>query len=309
VGKARKAGVVLVAVLPGLLWAGPAVAKKGKPKQSGPTVTRVATSSASGNGQILSASPSCPARTRAAGGGFRVQPAPNLDVAPYVYESQLTGPVSWRASAVIGDTNPPSEAVTLTVYVYCRRRAPITTTEHASVPTSATELPVVGPTATADCLGRKVVAGGFSTDLPVVVRQHSFPPSISVIDSYRSSATAWSTRVMSRAPAGRLTTYAYCAARGRLPFAVSRPAGPPPGTVTNNQNVTSAVPCPKRLKGASAAVGGFAQDAVSSPPLAPQHFFIYESRRAGKKQRGGWVTSGISIFGNPTLLTSIAYCL
>ena len=232
--------VPLVAILAGLLaLAGTAEAKQQGKKQKRGIVTRTAFGTVAGNFAILSATATCPKRSRAVGGGFAV-PAPRTGYSPLVFESQKVGQRGWRASAQMGQ-DAPFDPITIAVDVYCRRGAPKTATVASTVPTvDASAFHLNGPATSASCpSNRRLTGGGFSTPPPL--------SSIGAANSMRRSeptGNSWTSEVESDNAPSSLTSYAYCARRKASPpmpavAATASGANPAPASTSVTATCTS----------------------------------------------------------------------
>jgi hypothetical protein len=271
-----------------------AAASPGSPK--GPAAAPVegtADAQATGNGSTATATASCPAGTKATGGGFDA-PSSN-EVMGLVYESVKAGNAGWRASVQVFDLNLPS-TLTLTTYVYCERAAPHLKTASSTAPTDGEVQ--LGPTVSASCPdARPALAGGF----------HMPPPLISPLvtdlffDSVRSGgsrlgAWGWDTRVIT-GPAGpsTVTGEAYCGTHGE---AASETTG---SSVPNNRDVTTSAATADCPAGLHPVAGGFSQ-----PDSGPASFFlVYSSRRVGDS----WQVRGLHSGTEPGVgLNGFAYC-
>jgi hypothetical protein len=290
--EARRSAIRLMALVLCFTLAagGAAEAKKKKKKKPGPVVTRSATSTVAGKGQIATATATCPGKTRAVGGGFAATPSTNNGFV-IVHESQKVGQNAWRASAQSFDFDAP-DPVSLTTHAYCRRRAPATTAAQLTVPTPA--LQALGPIATANCPpGRRAVAGGFSTNPPV------FGDEISnlVTHSLPSGTGGWFSQVVSQASSA-LTSYVYCAKLKKAPSLVTA-AAPPNATAESISTATASCPG-KRV----ATDGGFSQLGIDADP--GHYFLMYESQASGRDWRVSGVRAGSA--GVPLTMSSSAYC-
>src|SRR5262249_40858907 len=123
----------------------------------------IATARTSGNRSTATATAKCPHGTKVAGGGFNAPSS--ADLVGLVYESVKVGHSSWRASVQLYDLGDAS-SLTLTTYVYCRARFPVTKTSSKTVPTTGRLQ--LGPTAAASCpKGESALAGGFHMPPPL----------------------------------------------------------------------------------------------------------------------------------------------
>jgi hypothetical protein len=290
-----RAFVVLATAVVVLVPATSAEAKSKKPTR----VTQMSAPSAPaiGDRAIATATATCPPKARAVGGGFlQTAPVATMTVAAQgsVYESQKVGQNAWRASSQLF-TNQAGSILNLETYVYCRRGAPKTTTAVATEPQA--NGPAIDLPPTASCLGKKkVLAGGFSTPPPF-----SAPgASTIVLDSVRSGAQAWTSRLLALGNASTLTSYAYCAKAKKGP---TGPSVASPVTTGTGSLASAAAPCPAKKKTLG---GGFSQpQATADLPASKLGFFIpYESRRIGN----AWAVSGMFAGSPPGTIVSTAYC-
>jgi len=249
--------------------------------------TASATASATGLGQIASATASCPPGTDAIAGGFE---APSSSaVLGMVFESVKSGKRSWRASVQLLDLGTPS-TLTLTTHVYCRK-ATLIKTVSATVPTDGRTQ--IGPSVTAACEGGNVaLSAGYSIPAPLIGQVVT----ALILDLRRVSTSAWEARAATgNAAPSTFTLETYCA----------HPKNDPPleATVSSEPNSTSfarstaTVAC----EGAGATFGGFAQ-----PLSAVNSFLIVDESRLSEE---GWRASAVHSGSNPPVtLSSTAYC-
>ncbi|HET8975017.1 MAG TPA: hypothetical protein VFN15_00195 [Solirubrobacterales bacterium] len=255
--------------------------RKAKRKAPGPVVTRSSSSTGSGAGAVVSATATCPKKTRAISGGFS-ETVPNLEaVAGIVFESQRATARSWRVSAQIRGSGAP---VTLTSHVYCRRRAPKLAGASTTLPTGELPGAAFGPTATASCRGkRRALAGGFVTPAPLVGGSVKNLVAGSLPGSPRDwTALAISTPV----GASSVSAFAYCAKAKELP-GLSRAGATGPATAADAASSTvTTPPCAGKRR---ALAGGFSQTTTGTP--SGGFFLPYESVRA--EDGRSWRVSGI----------------
>jgi hypothetical protein len=295
---------VVAGALTALLVCGPAAAaapaKQRVKKGSRGIHIRTATSQASGNGAIVTATAVCPRRAAVVTGGFALEPPLSGEVQGVVYESQRASRRSWRASAQIADPGPPAEAVTLTTTVSCRRFAPKLKGVVRTVAIPAAFPPALSPAITAVCpKGGRVISGGFLTNPPVAPGSAG-AAAITVTDSYRSGARGWAMRAFGGGAPGSLTSIAYCARKAKSPVAV-RGAGTTIAT-SLTESFDSAQCGGKKLKRPPPLGGGFSQNPATSAPFG---WFVI---RASFPRLSTWFVEGDHIGPTSTTLTSLAYC-
>jgi hypothetical protein len=301
-------GVTTLAVLATLVFGGTALATQHHKKKLGKIVTATASSSASTSFAIMSATASCPKKTRAVGGGFFVGPTnvmfipPTPTFAPAVYESQMVGNNAWRVSVQV-PTNTSSTLFNMLASVHCRKGLPATTSVSTTVPTPAGVM--VGPSATSSCPRKqKVISGGFATPPPY------FPGGQSdlITDSAPLGGTGWQSRVVSQPVAGMLTNYAYCA-RFKKPL---KPPLQSTNTLSSSINAADAFvrdSCPNKK---AAGGGGFSQPNAQASPMGLFQY-LNESQRvvfltAGASVGTGWEVSALHEGTTTTSLVSTAMC-
>jgi len=261
---------------------------RGGPHPSAAPLEASAAADVSGDGSTASVTATCPAGTKAAGGGFDVPSSG--DAAGLVYESVKVHQHAWRASVQLLDPGDPS-TLTLTTYAYCRAHFPATKSTTRTVKTSGEVQ--IGPTASARCPhGQFAIAGGFQMPPPLL------SPTVTELffDSARAGVSGWDARVVT-GPAGpsSLTSEAYCSKAVRAP--VEATASSTPNGLDSTIS-TAAAACPPGL---SPAAGGFSQpdSAVVS------FFFVTSSRRVGDS----WQVQGLHSGGDPVVaLDAAAYC-
>jgi len=280
--------VATLAVMP------PALAKPNGKKAKHGIVTRTAFGTVAGDDAILSATASCPKRTRALGGGFAA-PAPRTGTSAIVFESQKVGQRGWRASAQLSQA-APFDPVTIAVEVYCRAGAPATTTVTSTVPTvEAAPLHMNGPATSAPCPSNlRLTGGGFSTPPPL-----SLSGAANSVRRSEPTGNSWTSEVESDNAPSSLTSFAYCAKRKASPPS-SPVATTVPGVNPAPTSTSATATCPGKR---TMAGGGFAQTYILT--LGGGAFQVYESRRAGKS----W-TAVSSQGGDSTAITfsSVGLC-
>jgi hypothetical protein len=243
---------------------------KGKAPKRG-VLTRTAFGTVAGDRAILSATATCPKRTRAVGGGFAIPP-PGSAYSALVYESQKAGQRQWRASAQMGQGSPFIPK-TITAEVYCRSGAPKTTTVTATVPTEeGTPLHLNGPATSAPCpSNRRLMGGGFSTPPPL----GDFGAA-NVVRRSEPTGNSWTTEVESDNHASSVSSYAYCAKLKGAP-----PVTPVAATVPGVDPAPSSTPVTATCAGKRTMVGGGFTQAYQLQ-MGGGTFQVFESRRAGK---------------------------
>jgi len=244
--------------------------RKGKAPKRG-ILTRTALGTVAGDRAILTATASCPKRTRAIGGGFAVPP-PESGYSPLVFESQKIGQRQWRASAQMGQASPFTPK-TITVEAYCRRGAPATTTVTSTVPThEAVPLHANGPATSASCpSNRRLTGGGFSTPPPL----SDFGAANGVRRS-EPTGNSWTTEVESDNAPSSVSSYAYCAKLRGTPSLTAVAATVPGVNPAPSSTSVTATCVGKRTM----VAGGFGQTYVLS--VGGGTFLVVESRRVGK---------------------------
>ncbi len=285
---ALAAGLLLVA-----LPAGASAAKAGKHHRAGSVVTRSTTIQLPPH-QLLTATATCPAGTRAVGGGF-VGGAPSGLEPTVVTESRRSGGRSWIASGL--RASPLTTATgSLTAIVRCRSGAPKIREVAASTSLPAATGPGDHPraTVTATCAGkRRAISGGFSSEADPTQALAVLPE-----DSQRvAKGRAWNFTASHNNPASRkLTSYAYCA-RARV--------GTRTGSVSLTGDLTTksadTQPCGAGLSPIS---GGFLTSTATLTNGGDTIFVL-----ASLPQGGGWRTTGMHSGAKSTgKLQSFAYC-
>ena len=292
--RTRMTGALAAGLLLAGLAIGPAgaTAKRGHAHPAGAVVTRSTTIQLPPH-QLLTATATCPAGTRAVGGGF--SGAPGGIEPTVVTTSRRSGARSWIATGL--RASPLTTATgSLTAIVRCRSGAPKISEIAASTTLPAATGPGDHPraTTTATCPGkRRAISGGFSS-------QADPTQALTVLaeDSHRiSKGRSWSFTASHNNPAPRqLTAYAYCA-RARV--------GSKSGSASLTGDLTTksadSQPCGG---GRSPISGGF----VASPATLANggnSVFVLASMPQG----GGWRATGMHSGGKSTgKLQSFAYC-
>jgi hypothetical protein len=240
---------------------------------AGASAAQTATSTVVSGG-VGTATAQCPKGSRATGGGFRF-PSFSLSNAA-VYENRKVGKRRWRAS--VASNGGPDFA--LTTIVYCSKSASSTKQRQSTV----TFFGFSGALAECDT-GERARAGGFVANADV------FSSGFFINSSIRSNPDEWQATNGVPSPAS-VRAIAYCA-KGGTPRSRS-------GSVNTSASGTDltalSATCPK---GTKPGAGGFAQNSNFA-----SFVFVNESFRVGK----AWQTSGFKPNGNPTTLTSVAYC-
>jgi len=280
---------VPVAVVAALsLAAVPAQAQR--PIAGGKLFTATETAAPVTEGQIASATASCPGKTNAVAGGWATTPP--LTIAPIngghyldVYESQMVGGDQWRVSAVQYLGNSDS----LTVYLYCqKRKGSLSSSSETVLLPSANH---AAAESEAECRRGRVLSGGFITEPP------SGGNATVVTASHRAANRVWAssaTRVATTGQVRTLTAIAYCAKASRIrqrsaTIPVLGPVGASHKATPRN--------CQKKSK---PRAGGFAV-----PPLASglnNTAVVHETRLVGRR----WIAAA-SATGNGTNSTVTAY--
>ena len=254
-----------------------------------PLKIKQATASANvvGSFNVATATASCPAKTKAVGGGYVTsQPSiPNHWL--NVYESQRLNNKQWRVSGVEYFPAPATDS--LVAYVYCEALRAKVRTVAATIPLTPT---LHGTTSVlALCpKGRKAISGGFLG-----------PAANAGNGSYISRSTlglnGWvvdATNLMG--VPGAVTAFVYCAKVGKVNQLSADVAVLGPG------NSVRSARTPRCAKRKTARAGGFA---TSTPVGGLQATaLVYESRRIGAT----WLSSA-SASGNSTSSTLVSTAL
>jgi hypothetical protein len=244
--------------------------QKGKNQKRG-ILTTTAFGTVAGDRAILSATATCPKRTRAVGGGFAAAPS-GTGYSALVFESQKVGQRQWRASAQMSQASPFTPK-TITVEAYCRRGAPATTTVASTVPTvDAAPFHMNGPATSAPCpSNRRLTGGGFATPPPL----GEFGAA-NVVRRSEPTGNSWTTEVESDNHASSVSSYAYCAKLKRSSPLTAVAAAVPGANPEPESTPVTATCAGKRTM----VAGGFAQTYLLE--LGGGAFQVLESRRVGK---------------------------
>jgi hypothetical protein len=289
-----------------LAFAGTADAKKKhKKKKVAPVVSATATATGTAENQILAATATCPAGTRAVGGGFSTPPLPPMPQdAGAASASHKVGANQWLASMeVLGTPGPP---VVLTTVVYCRKGAPVTTPVSITSSLPASGSPPITPTpANAACpAGQAQLSGGFAID--------TLGPALP-LSSSRLDPLTWQATAVAGDPGHTITSQADCAKKPKMkkgkkgkkrkgtklatPTEVIGSATSDPAVI----NTTATATCPA---GRRAVNGGFSQPGAVSSATSSFIFLVTESQAVGNT----WHVSGFDEIPNPGTLRSHVYC-
>ena len=304
------AGKVLALVAVAMLaLVGSADAKKKKKHKVPPVVTATATATGTVGGQIFSATATCPAGTKALGGGFSAPPlTPSSDDLAVAVASHKVGANQWQATAqFIGGPGPP---VTLTTYAYCRKGAPVTTPVTVSTPIPDFVEGVSGATpANASCpAGTVQLSGGFAMD---VVLGSSTSPIAIPLSSNRTDPLTWQATAIAGETGHTITSQADCAknpkakkGKKRKKKKKLRTPTEVTGDVTSpdfSESVSATALCPTKT---FAVNGGFSHSGFSVSN--PYFFLITESQAVGTT----WRVTGFLIEGDngQQQLRSYGYC-
>jgi hypothetical protein len=288
----------------------PALAKKKKRKSAalGPVVTVSAIgNSTSAQGQVSTATATCPPRTVAMGGGFT---SPLTDTTTMVVERSFrSSDTSWTVSG-----RNFAGTASVTGHAYCRRAPrPIThVTATGLIPSGI----LMSGTAGAQCPSNlRLIGGGFETTAGPGPGQQSFPQV-----SATTAEGIWTVRGLNNnLGAQTVTAHAYCLGGIRPPTVVATtntgtvaPAGSVSTTSPACPNLRkkpkkSAAPVKKRRKKRPRQVlsaGGF----LSPIPLSGDLTTIYADSRIGS---GGWLATGVGSGPNAGTLsvTSQGICV
>jgi hypothetical protein len=282
--------------------------KKHKKKKLAPIVTATATATGVSASQIVSATATCPGKTKAVGGGLSTPPLAPMPVdAGLATASHKVGTTQWLASMeFIGEPGPP---VVLTTTVYCRKGAPGTTPV-----TVTTSLPQAGSGSTpipanATCpAGTVQLSGGWAID-------RIFNPGSDLVglplSSNRLDPLTWQATALATEPGHTLTSQADCAKqpkakKGKKGKKKKKKKLVTPTEVTGDtttavaiQNTTAIATCPV---GMSPVNGGFSQPGFNINN--PFFFFITESQAVG----GTWRVTGFAEGDGVGTLRSHGYC-
>jgi hypothetical protein len=318
-GAARIAALIAI-LMPVLLGAASAEAKKKGKKPKSPPVTAISAAQAtSGDNQQVTATATCPPGLIAVGGGF--QSPPVLDAgAPtdlnLVYESRRAGDSAWQVSAVREDTGSPGPDLPVTAIVDCRstklagkkpagkkavaakkkKKKKLRIIE-ASAPAVAAGADEAQAQATATCPGKtQALGGGFSTSpTPVAVEPEAFSY---VWSNHRTSPTTWFAAISNVGTVQRtLTSYAYCAAGLKIAETTASVPLPASGATVTSATATTP-PCPK---GKALLGGGF-----DNTP-ATQHSALALLTEFNPAN-GSWRLGTLNLNVLPGTISSSAYC-
>jgi hypothetical protein len=291
---------LLVASCLVLLVPAEAGAAKKKPKASlGPVSTVSAVGPVAAPGFVSTATATCPAGTKAIGGGYLAPFGSGASMV--VTRSFRSGERSWTAGGI-----SVSGSAATTVEAYCRKTKLVV----ADV-TSAVTLPAVAAATAATAAtcpsGWKLVSGGFQGTYTGNGTAFAFP-----LTSLSASAGVWSVVGIntSASNAQQIVAHAYCVSGIRQPKVLSAvatrilaPAGSP-GSATSPK-----CPKPKKPKKGKkkpprrrVSGGGFS---VPTPPATPIPA-VTDSRISG----GAWLTAAAAVSGaaGPVPITSQAIC-
>ncbi len=268
--------------------AGPAGAAKLK--------TRSATVATTTDGQLVSATATCPKGRKAAGGGFTAEAAIDTGVSAtdfiVVYESRRSGPRSWVVSGGRQDTGNPGPRLDMTALVNCRPK-PFKIWE-VSASTGIAGLNAATGSATAPCpAGKQAAAGGFSVTPPSLSGPLNF---VLIYESFASAGAKWtSSGFNSGGATKKLTSYSYCKGPP-TPHLRSATSAIPPGAVLPPSAAVTPT-CQGKVK---AAGGGF-----QAPPNSVTAPVITESQRVGHTWRAAAINLSPTLSGS---ITSFGYC-
>lgn len=277
---ARRALVGMTAMLLAVS-AAPAMAKKhGKRKKGlGAVVTKTATATGSTDGQVVSATATCPKGKQAFGGGYSFTPESKVTV--YIFESVRSGKRTWRVSGTYDRfaVPPPFPAETLSVSVYCRSLAKPISDRSAAVTVPATAPFRASTSAACPTSAGKLLAGGFSL-APAPTGNLDY----ATVRSSLASGTGWAVTgaVDNSATARTLTAHAYCAKGLKAPAIVSAAASSPVGVKQTVSGSSPACPGKRRM-----SAGGFD---IAGTMLVPTQT---ESRIVGPAWKASFQNFGI----------------
>jgi hypothetical protein len=305
-----------------LLVAPAAEAKKKKPKRVPVTIkTGVATTTA--DGQLASATATCPKGLIALGGGFSdglvfVAPGSITDL-HLVFESRRSGPGSWTASGVRRDQGGEGNPINLTASVICRtptlkpkkaaqpkgagtaKRKPKKLTLSEAVSNSPQVAMSQPATATATCpAGASAISGGFSSSpLP-----NASPQAFPLFNSTRRTAPdSWNVSMFNLGATPRtLTSHVYCSSRASTREVAAVTVLPASVSVLESAKALS----PSCSKGRARVAGGF--DIAQTSPTTATALFT-ESLAVGTGT-GAWQSTAYNLSAsNAGTIGSFAYCL
>jgi len=293
-----------------LAFAGTADAKKKKRHKVAPVVTATATATGTVEGQIISATATCPSGTRAVGGGFSTPPLPpDPQDSGVATASHKVGANQWVASMQVIGT--PGPAVVLTTTVYCRKGAPVTTPVSTTtlLPQSSSPPFAVTPS-NATCAAKQVqLSGGFSASS--VVSSSGFD--VLVLSSNRVDPLTWQVTGLGVTAGQTLVSQADCATRpkakkGKKHKKKKKLVTPTEvtgdvisaGSGSSVATATAIATCPSNMK---AVKGGFSQPGALTGS-SPFFYFLTESQAVGNT----WHVSGFNESSSAGTLRSHGYC-
>jgi hypothetical protein len=321
----RGAGRIgLVAILvPVLIGAASAEAKKKHKKPKSPPVTVVSASkSTSADNQQVTVTASCPSGLISVGGGFLSPPllvagAPtDLNV---VYESRRAGDSAWQVSAVREDSDANGPDLGIVASVDCRtaklaakkpagKKATVAnkmkkkkqkTLRITEVSASGASAPTSGAQAeaTASCPpGTQALGGGFSSSpAPDLSAHASFPYFWA---DYRTSPTSWRAAYSNIGTIARtVTTYADCAAGLNISETNGSATLPASGTTVSGATALTP-PCPT----GKALLGGGFNDTPASMTSA------LALLKGSSADNGSWGVAALNGAAVGGTLGSFGYC-
>jgi hypothetical protein len=316
----RVGGIVVIgALLPMLLGASPADAKKKKKKPKSPPVTVVTnTQTTSTDNQQLTVTATCPAGKIAVGGGITALPSftgTTLNGLHIIYESRRLGTNAWQGSVVRDDGGGPGPALPVTTSVDCRtpklatkkagkagtdskkkkvKKLKITEATATGTAPPDSEAPIA---ATATCPPKTLaLGGGFSSSPTPDLSASAFPLFFA---SYRNTPTTWLSAFINAGSVVRTaTSYAYCAAGLKLAETSGSAALPGSSVTSVGQAIAIAPAC---TKGRSLLGGGFNNSQPTDPGPAP--FLDSTAALSRTWQVGAW---NLSL--DPGTLGATGYC-
>jgi hypothetical protein len=278
----------------------PAQAKKSQRKPLGPVVTVSATGNlVASEGQVSTATATCPAGKTMIGGGFSAPlAAGSAGHGLAVFETYRSGRQTWTVSAVATGDAP---AAAVRSFGYCRTAHRLVT-DQSAVGVMPGRLRS-SASATATCPRHtSLISGGFQSNRDPGTTRVALP-----VTNLAGGKSSWTvTGVNNGTMFSRIVTaHAYCMARIRGPMRVSRSTRP-----TLTQFGTGMLPspaCPKkgRKPRRLLSAGGFSTPATVSPNPA---VVLTESFSAG---RSGWLLRFTNVTGPSSAVpvTSQAICL
>jgi len=308
-----RAGLVLAALAVVMLaFAGTTDAKKKKKKHKvAPVVTATATATGTVEGQSISATATCPAGTRAVGGGFATPPLPpDPQDSGVATASHKVGANQWFAAMqVIGTPGPP---VVLTTTAYCRKGAPVTTpvSTSTSLPQSSSPPFAVTPS-NASCGAKQVqLSGGFSASSVVSSSDFDVLP----LSSNRVDPLTWQVTGLGVTAGQTIVSQADCANQRKAKKGKNGKKKKVKKLVTPTEvtgdvisaggssvaTATAIATCPSNLKPVN---GGFSQPGALTGS-SPFFYFLTESQAVGN----AWHVSGFNESSGAGTLRSHGYC-